>query len=136
MQERLPMNKELHLWVEEKYIKLHKKQLKSKFFFIILNVIALLFAASMIILSVYSIKKNPYSDTKWWYVTIAILVGLMSLLTSILSFFSLNKNMNRYNNHHKQVNEEYLSYKKKEGKYKKHDEELFIDSILEIIHQE
>ena len=129
------MNKELHKWVENKYIKLHKKQVKSKTIFIILNIIALLFSASMIILSIYSIKKNPYSDTKWLYVMVAILVALMSLCSSMLSFFSLNKNMNEYNKQRILVNKEYSSYKKNEGKYKNTNEELLIDSILEIINK-
>ena len=130
------MNKDLHKWVENKYIKLHAKQVKSKAVFITLNIIALLFSASMIILSVYSIKKNPFSNTKWLYITVAILVALMALFTSLLSFFSLNKNMNKYNKQHILVNEEYSFYKKQEGKYKSKNEELFIDSILRIINEE
>lgn len=127
--------KELNLWVEKKYKNLRDKYLKSRMWFILLNVFSFLMMSLMIIVNVYAIKKNVYfRNVVPLYVAISILTGFIALITSILSFFTLNKNSNNYKNQYKLINQEYKMYKSNEGKYSvKSKDEILVDSVLEII---
>lgn len=125
--------KEINKWVEEKYTKLYKKSVNSKVWFAIINIISFAMVASMVILNIYSIKKNPYHDTVKFYVAIAIITSFIGLLTSVTSFFTLNKSSNTYGKQYEEINKEYKLYKEKKDHYKGKDRDaLIIDRVLEI----
>lgn len=128
--------KENKNWVEEQYKNLYKKYINSRSWFIILNILSFTFVASMVILNIYAIKKNPFENTKVLYVAIAILSGFIGLLTSLVSFFTLNKNSNKFKKQYEDVATQYKMYKNKEGQYEpiKNRDEVLIDEILRIIH--
>ena len=127
------MNNELKKWTESVYMKLYRKYLVSKTWFIILNVLSSILIASMVILNIYAIKKNPYADTKIYYVLIAIFSAFIGLLTSLVSFFTLNKNSNKYKEQAKDLRHQLNLYKKKEGKYEsKERDKLILDEITNI----
>ena len=129
---------ELHKWTENEYMKLYKKYIRSRLWFIILNVLSFVLVASMVILNIYAIKKNPFPDTIKLYVSIAILTGFVGLLTSLVSFFTLNKNSNKYKEQYENVMEHYKNYKKQVGQYEKAStrDQVLIDSVLEIVNKE
>lgn len=132
------MMQDLKKWAEDKYITLYKKYFNSRAWFIALNVLSFALVASMVILNIYAIKKNPYPDTVKLYVSIAILTGFMGLITSIVSFFTLNKNTNKFKKQYEDVREQYNQYKKKDGQYSnaKTRDEILVDEVLKIIHEE
>lgn len=132
------MMQDLKRWTEDKYVALYKKYINSRAWFILLNVISLVLVASMIVLNLYAIKKNPYPDTKLLYVVIAILTGFLGLMTSAVSFFTLNKNSNRFKKQYQDVKEQYSLYKKKEGHYStaKTRDEILVDEVLKIVHED
>lgn len=132
------MMQDLKKWTEDKYVTLYKKYFNSRTWFIVLNVLSFVLVASMVILNIYAIKKNPYPDTIKFYVSIAILTGFMGLITSIVSFFTLNKNTNKFKKQYQDVREQYNQYKKKDGQYSnaKTRDEILVDEVLKIIHEE
>lgn len=128
--------KELNKWVEDKYMKLYKKYITSRSIFIILNLISLVLVASMVILGIFAIKKNPFENTKPYYVAVLVLTGAVGFFTSIISFFSINKNANKCREQYDLVKEEYSKYKANEGKYDdKNKDSILIDSIYKITEE-
>lgn len=125
---------DLNNWTKNIYMKLYKKYLYSKICFITLSVISFSLIALMIILNIFAIKKNQFRNTVPLYVAISILTGFVGLSTSIVSFFTLNKNSNKYKTQYKHIEEEYKLYKAKEGKYEGSTrDEVIINSIMLII---
>ncbi len=132
------MNKELSKWTEKIYMKAYRKYIKSRTWFIILSVLSILLVAIMIMLNIYAIKKNPFGDdSKLYYVIIAIIAGLIGLLTSISSFMSFKKNGVKYKTQYELIKDEKKAYKSKSGKYKaKERDEIFIEEIYKITNSE
>ena len=127
------MNKELRVWTEKIYMKAYRKYIKSRTWFIFLNVLSLFLIAIMIMLNIYSIKKNPFQDTKVYYVLIAIISGFIALLTSVSSFLSFKKNGIMYKKQYEAIKEEKKAYKKGHGKYDdKNKDEIFIEAVYKI----
>ena len=124
---------ELNKYVERKYLKLYKKYLVSKTWFILLNVLSIFLVALMVILNLYAIKKNPLADTKVYFVVISILSGFIGLLTGLASFFTIRKNANEYHERYEFIKNEYDAWKTSKGKYNdKNKDEILIDEVLSI----
>ncbi|WLP85792.1 hypothetical protein [Mycoplasma seminis] len=72
----------------------------SRFFFVILNVIAIFIAASIVILNLYAIRFNKYpEDTMLFFVLIAVLSVVTTLIVSIQSFLGItNKKAKLHDN--------------------------------------
>ena len=127
------MNKDLQKWTEKIYMKAYRKYIKSRTWFITLNIISLVLIALMIMLNIYAIKKNPFDNTKIYYVLIAVISGLIGLFTSISSFMSFKKNGIKYKEQYEAIKEEKKAYKKSSGKYDdKLKDEIFIEEVYKI----
>ena len=127
------MNNELRKWSEKIYMKAYRKYIKSTTWFIALNILSLVLVALMIMLNIYAIKKNPFQNTKIFYVLIAIVSGFIGLLTSISSFMSFKKNGVKYKEQYEAIKEEKKAYKKSHGKYDdKLRDEIFIEEVYKI----
>lgn len=75
---------------EKKYKSVLKKYLVSKFFFIFLSVLTLAVSSAIIILNLYSIRFNEYPlQTMIYFVSIAFISVVVTLLISIQSFFNV-----------------------------------------------
>ncbi|MCR8612920.1 MAG: hypothetical protein NC236_00335 [Mycoplasma sp.] len=122
-------------WVEKKYRLLYRKYLISKIWFIALNLISFFLVAAMIILNIYAIRKNPFQDTKPLYVSLAVLTGFVGFFTSVTSFFTLNRSSNIYRKQLKEIENEKKLFNSKDEKYNvKNKNEVFLNSILEILN--
>ncbi len=133
------MNKDLRKWTEKVYMKAYRKYIKSKTWFIILNVLSITLVAIMIMLNIYAIKKNTFNDpSKLYYVIIAVIAGLIGLLTSISSFLAFKKNGKKYKEQYELIKNEKKAYKSKSGKYKpaKTRDELFVEEVYNITNSE
>ncbi|MFV8470253.1 hypothetical protein [Mycoplasma sp. VS509_3] len=83
-------NTNLHDKVHKLKRKSFNKYIFSRSFFVFLNVLAILIAASIVILNLYSIRFNKYPDaTMVYFVLIAVLSVITTLVVSLQSFFGI-----------------------------------------------
>lgn len=125
---------ELDMWVEKKFRFMYKKFIKSRTWFATLNIISFFLIASLIILNLYSIKKNPFQETKIFFLLISILSTAVGALIAIASLFAFKKRYNEYKESAIQLAKEYKMYKAGVGEYEfSNKTEVFIANFDRII---
>lgn len=92
------------------YFSFKKKYWIAKCFYIILNLILFLFLAAVAIVSVYALKKNPFPNTKIYFVITTVLSGVLTFISSLISLIKWNQKRDFFANKLKQlkvIEEEY-----------------------------
>ncbi|MHA3826019.1 hypothetical protein [Mycoplasma sp. BRA285] len=89
-------NVDLHTKIQKLKKKSFRKYIFSRGFFVFLNVLAIFIAASIVILNLYSIRFNKYPDlTMVYFVLIAVISVITTLVVSIQSFFGITDKKTR-----------------------------------------
>ncbi|MHA3838636.1 hypothetical protein [Mycoplasma sp. HF14] len=89
-------NVDLHTKIQKLKKKSFGKYIFSRGFFVFLNVLAIFIAASIVILNLYSIRFNKYPDlTMVYFVLIAVISVITTLVVSIQSFFGITDKKTR-----------------------------------------
>ena len=104
------------------YFSLKKKYWLAKMFYVALNLILFLFLATVAIVSVYALKKNPFPNTKIYFVITTILSGVLTFVSSLVSLIKWNQKRDFFTNKLDQL-------QKLEESYRRHeltDDELYV----------
>lgn len=104
------------------YFSLKKKYWITKCFYIILNLILFLFLAAVAIVSVYALKKNPFPNTKIYFVITTVLSGVLTFISSLISLIKWNQKRDFFANKLKQLKVLEEDYHKKSLT----DDELYV----------
>lgn len=130
--------------VDEIYEFFSQKEKKTNRIFIVLNVIAILLAAALIIMNLFAIRFNPVKANGssndsliiWMFVAVSIVVGLAAATTSISSIFLFRKRATAYREKKEKIKEEQDKYKSNKGPYKKKadKDKTLIERVLKIVN--
>ena len=114
---------------------LEKKRKKSRGIFIFLNILSFIMVAGLVVLNLFAIRFNPTanhsggvntSEVIFLFITLSILSGLSSFITSLISFFVFRKKAIRAKEQMHAIQHEVSLYKKVEGSYKTEDKEVLL----------
>lgn len=125
--------------VNNYYEKIVKKYNKSKTIFYIINFLILFLSAIFIILNLFAIRYNPGgNDTKWLFVTIAILTAISAFISSITSLYIFKTKQKEYFQKINALEEEKRKYLNEEDIYSNstNKDKILIDKATNILSDE
>lgn len=131
------MIKNINTWVEFRYLAMKRKWFVSQFWFFFLNFLAFAITASIIVLNLYAIRLNKDPDMKRLFVAMAIISGIVTFLTTVVTFFTFRKSAIKANHKLERIAEEYKKFKGKKEEYASKDaEHIIIKKITYIFNED
>ena len=121
--------------IQSIFNELELKRKKSRAIFIFLNVLSFLMVAGLVVLNLFAIRFNPTanhsggvntSEVIFLFITLSILSGLSSFVTSLISFFVFRKKAVNAKEQIEAIQHEVSLHKKVEGSYKTEDKDVLL----------
>lgn len=130
-------NINMESWVEAKYMKIKTKYVVSMYGFIGLNILSFAMAAAIVILNLFAIRFNDDDTTKVLFILISAIGGIVSFVTTLLSFFTLKKQATISKTKMERIEDESKKHSAEEGIYKSADRDhILVKNITTIYNEE
>ncbi|MCC3161114.1 MAG: hypothetical protein K4H23_05240 [Mollicutes bacterium PWAP] len=132
-----PKHTETQVFVEKQFIKLRKKRMTQILIIVSINILLFLITATLVVLNLFAIKKNPENDIKWLFVVLIVLSGIGSLISSIISIFVFKNKVPKLRDKIIRIKEIKKKYKKSIDQFDnpKNKKDIYVSQIVEIIEE-
>lgn len=124
--------------IQNQYNILLKKRKTNLTIYLLINIIQIIFTASIIVLNLYLVRMNKAdSQTKWIFIAIAILVAMTSAVSSYMSLMVYRKKSKILSEKQRKIIFELDKFKDKIEEYSSEfPEEILVRKVNEVLKRD